>query len=86
MTKNAFYKPPKEENSEESNLENEGAKERVLLLPSNNQETSCPERNKHDGGSEVVHHPTGKLVSQDTLFFRRLSQCITDLKIGAVWF
>jgi hypothetical protein len=54
----------REENPEESNLENEGAREWALLFLSNDQENSCPERHKRDGRSEVVHHLTGKLFPQ----------------------
>jgi hypothetical protein len=52
-------------NPEESNLENEVAREWSSFL-SIDQETPCPERNEHDGrsGIGVVHHVTGKLPLQ----------------------
>jgi hypothetical protein len=49
MLNSVFYKPLEEENPEESNPENEGAREWVPLFLSNSQET---------------HHPTGKLSLQ----------------------
>jgi hypothetical protein len=52
-----------QKNSEDLNLENEGAREWLPFL-SNDQETSCPERHKHDSRSEVVQHLTEKLFSQ----------------------
>jgi len=73
-------------------LENESRKW-VPSFVSNDQVTSCPERNEHNR-SEVVHHLTGKLfpqgltqrkVSIESLFIH-LSQHITLLLIGAIWF
>jgi hypothetical protein len=52
---------------EESCLENEGAREWVPLLLSNDQETSCPGRHEHDGINEVVRRLTGKLYHRDTM-------------------
>jgi hypothetical protein len=53
--------PSRRRNPEGSNLENEGAMEWVPLFLSSDQETSCPERHRHDWQSEVVHYLTGKL-------------------------
>jgi hypothetical protein len=59
---NVFYKlPPPQKNTKETYLENERAREWVPLFLSNNQETPCPERHKHNGRSEVMHYLTGRL-------------------------
>jgi hypothetical protein len=51
-----------------TNPENEGAREWVPLLLSNDQETTYRGRFEHDGRSGVVYHMTGKLFPywQDT--------------------
>jgi hypothetical protein len=59
-----FYKPPRRKNLEESNPENKGSREWIPLFLSNNQETPCPKRYKHDGRSKVVHCLTRKLFPQ----------------------
>jgi hypothetical protein len=45
----------------ESNFDNKGAREWVLLFLSKNQETSCPERHERDARNEMVHHLVGRL-------------------------
>jgi hypothetical protein len=64
MMNSVFYNPTGKRNPEESNLENYGPREWVPFFLSNNQETLSPERHGHDERSEVVHHLTGKLLSQ----------------------
>jgi hypothetical protein len=55
------YSTWKKKNTEESNLENEGARELFPLFLSDDQEAPCPERYENDGRNRVVHHITGKL-------------------------
>jgi hypothetical protein len=45
-------------------VENEGAREWIPLLLSNEQDTSSLGRHEYDGRSEVVNHVTGKLFPQ----------------------
>jgi hypothetical protein len=53
-----------EEKSRGINSEERGDQGMGPLFLSNDQETPCPERHKHDRRSEVVHHRTGKLFPQ----------------------
>jgi hypothetical protein len=55
---------PGRKNPEESNVEDEGAKEWAPLFLSNDQELACPERHEHGRRSEVVCHLMGKLFPQ----------------------
>jgi len=52
---------PQEKKSRKVKCGEREAREWVPLFLSNDQETPCPERHKHDGKSEVVHRLTGKL-------------------------
>jgi hypothetical protein len=54
---------PWEENPEESDLENEGPENGSPFL-SNDQQTPCSERHKHEETSTVVHYLIGELFPQ----------------------
>jgi len=61
MINNGLYKRSEKRNPEESDLENEGAREWVPLFLPNDQETPCPGRHEYDGRCEVMHHLIGTL-------------------------
>jgi hypothetical protein len=58
------FTTPRRRIPEVLNLENDGAREWIICFLSNDQETLCPERHKHDSRNEVVHNLTGKLFPQ----------------------
>jgi hypothetical protein len=59
-----FYKTP-EETIQSQIWRIRGRRERILLFLSNDQETPCPEGQKRDGRSGMVHHVTGELSPRD---------------------
>jgi hypothetical protein len=60
----SFTNSKKKNNSEESHLVNEGARESIPLFLSNDQKTRCPGRHEHNRLSEVVYDVTRKLFLQ----------------------
>jgi hypothetical protein len=68
-----------------SNLENVEAKEWVPFFLFNDEKTSCPERHKYDGRSEVVHHVTKKLFpnGHDKAVFSIIAGKVPPVTMGS---